>query len=113
MHGPGSLEAHAIGEVEAALVASGERYRQFVNRGTLSVGLYRLEAGATDEQSPHAEDEIYYVLSGRARLTVGGEERAVGPGDVLFVAAQADHRFSAIGETLSLLVFFAPEHRQR
>ncbi len=104
------LEAHAIAEVETARRASGQAYRQFVNRGTLSAGLYVLEAGATDPQQPHAEDEVYYVLSGRGRITVAGEERPVAAGDVLFVAAEAEHRFHDIGETLSLLVFFAPEH---
>lgn len=104
------LEAHAIAEVETGRRASGQAYRQFVNRGTLSAGLYVLEAGATDPQQPHAEDEVYYVVSGRARITVEGEERPVAPGDVIFVAAAAEHRFHDIAETLSLLVFFAPEH---
>jgi len=106
------VEAHAIGEVEAARLASGQAYRQFINRGTLSAGLYVLEAGATDFQQPHAEDEVYYVLSGRARITVAGEEREVVPGDAIFVAAGEDHRFHDIAERLSLLVFFVPEHAQ-
>lgn len=104
------LETHAIGEVEAARAASGEAYRQFVNRGALSAGLYVLEAGAADPQQPHAEDEVYYVLGGRGRIIVAGEERPVAAGDVIFVAAQAEHRFHDIAERLSLLVFFAPEH---
>jgi mannose-6-phosphate isomerase-like protein (cupin superfamily) len=104
------LEAHAIAEVEDARRASGQAYRQFVNRGSLSAGLYVLEAGATDTQQPHAEDEVYYVRSGRGRITVEGEERPVAAGDVIFVAAEAEHRFHDIAETLSLLVFFAPEH---
>ncbi len=106
------LETHAIAEVETVRRASGQAYRQFVNRGTLSAGLYVLETGATDPQQPHAEDEVYYVLSGRARITVAGEERPVAAGDVIFVAANTEHRFHDITESLSLLVFFAPEHAQ-
>ena len=105
-----ALEAHAIADIENERVASGTAYHQFVNRGTLSAGLYVLEAGSTDPQRPHAEDEVYYVLSGRGRLTVEGEERTATAGDVIFVAAEAEHRFHDIAETLSLLVFFAPEH---
>ncbi|MBA3413993.1 MAG: cupin domain-containing protein [Chloroflexia bacterium] len=104
------IETHAIAEVETARQASGQAYRQFVNRGTLSAGLYVLEAGATDPQQPHIEDEVYYVLSGRGRITVEGEARPVAAGDLVFVAAMAEHRFHDIAETLSLLVFFAPEH---
>lgn len=106
------MEAYAIAEIESARAAAGQSYRQFINRGSLSTGLYVLDAGATDTQQPHAEDEVYVVLRGRARLTVAGDERPVAEGDVIFVAATVEHRFHTITETLSLLVFFAPEHAE-
>ena len=40
-------------------------YREFLRVPDLSAGLYVLEAGATDPQSPHTEDELYYVVAGR------------------------------------------------
>ena len=70
-----------------------------------------LAAGSTDTQSPHAEDEIYYVVSGRGAIDVAGERRPVQPGSIVFVAKEVEHRFVDIEEDLSLLVFFAPEHR--
>ncbi|MGH2614280.1 MAG: cupin domain-containing protein [Thermomicrobiales bacterium] len=91
--------------------ASGNAYLQFLNEGTLSLGLYVLAAGATDAQTPHAEDEVYYVVAGRATVEVAGEKRPVQPGSMVFVAKDVDHRFVDIEEDLSLLVFFAPEHR--
>ena len=91
---------------------SGNPYLQFLNEGSLSLGLYVLEAGSTDIQSPHAEDEVYYVVSGRATVEVSGERRPVQPGSMIYVAKDVDHRFVDIQEDLSLLVFFAPEHRQ-
>ncbi len=51
---------------------------------------------------------MYYVLRGRARMRVGAEDRAVGAGSVIFVAAEVEHRFHDIAEELALLVFFAP-----
>lgn len=89
---------------------SGEDYLQFICEGSLSLGLYELAAGATDPQQPHAEDEVYSVVSGRAKITVADETREVGPGDSIFVAAMVEHRFHDIEEDLSILVFFAPEH---
>lgn len=89
---------------------SGEDYLQFVNEGSLSLGLYELASGATDTQQPHAEDEVYYVVSGRAKITMADETREVEPGDSIFVAAMVEHGFHDIEEDLSLLVFFAPEH---
>ena len=74
----------------------------------LSMGLYVLPAGDTDPQQPHTEDEVYYVVSGRARFTSGDEERDVHPGMVIFVEKGAEHRFHSITENLMLLVVFAP-----
>ena len=87
---------------------TGELYLEFVRRESMSCGLYVLEAGATDPQEPHQEDEVYLVLSGRGRLRAGDRDDPVGPGSVLFVARTVPHRFHDITERLSVLVFFAP-----
>jgi mannose-6-phosphate isomerase-like protein (cupin superfamily) len=67
-----------------------------------------LAAGATDKQTPHQEDEIYYVVRGRAKMRLGGEQRSVNSGDVIFVEKTLEHRFFDIAEELALLVIFAP-----
>ncbi|HYX84939.1 MAG TPA: cupin domain-containing protein, partial [Gaiellales bacterium] len=95
-------------EEHVARAATGELYREFLRAHSMSAGLYVLEPGATDPQSPHGQDEAYYVVSGRARFTCAGEDREVATGDVLFVPAHVEHRFHAIEERLSLLVVFAP-----
>jgi mannose-6-phosphate isomerase-like protein (cupin superfamily) len=87
---------------------AGELYAEFLRADSMSAGLYVLEAGADDPQSPHDQDEIYHVVSGRARFASGGADREVGAGDVLFVPAREQHRFHAIAERLELLVVFAP-----
>jgi len=102
------MEAYDLADLRAARAASGRLYHEFIRTHDLSVGLYELPAGATDPQGPHTEDEVYQVVSGRARITVGEEDRAVGPGSVLFVAADAVHRFHDITEDLVVLVFFGP-----
>ncbi|MBI2775763.1 MAG: cupin domain-containing protein [Chloroflexi bacterium] len=102
------MEAFELADLVAARAAGGRLYHEFIRTHDLSVGLYELPAGASDPQGPHTEDEVYAVLSGRATLTVGDEERAVGPGSVVFVAADVVHRFHDITEDLSILVFFGP-----
>ena len=69
-------------------------------------GVYRLPKGGTDDQKPHDLDEVYYVVSGRATFEVAGERRPTRAGDVLFVAAEVEHRFLEIEEELVLLVIF-------
>ncbi len=83
-------------------------YAEFLRVPSLSVGVYRLPAGANDAQEPHTEDEIYYVVRGRGRFRAGREDTAVKPGTVLFVEAGVEHRFHSIAEDLEVLVVFAP-----
>ncbi len=50
------------------------------------------------------------MISGRATIRVDGEDRAVKPGSLVFVAAGVEHRFHDIEEDLRVLVFWAPPH---
>jgi mannose-6-phosphate isomerase-like protein (cupin superfamily) len=87
---------------------SGDAWREFLRAGMFSAGIYRLAAGAADPQTPHEEDEVYLVLTGRAVLEVAGERHPVGRGSVAFVAKRVEHRFTDIDEDLEVLVLFAP-----
>jgi len=107
------MDAWELSELEAARAAGGRLYHEFISVPDLSGGLYVLEAGATDPQSPHAEDELYVVMSGRAKVTVDGEVRQVAEGSVIFVGARVEHRFHDIEERLVLLVMFGPAEYSR
>lgn len=89
-----------------ALLESGIPYREFLRVPALSCGVYQLPAGAEDLQSPHDEDEVYFVVSGSGRLRVDGAEQRVGRGSILYVKATAEHSFFEIEEDITLLVFF-------
>lgn len=107
------MDAFELDDLRATRRASGRGYLEFLRSPDLSIGLYELPAGGIDPQGPHAEDEAYYVIAGRATITVGDEERQVGPGSVVFVAAGVVHRFHDIEEDLSLLVAFGPAEGSR
>lgn len=87
---------------------SGKPYFEFLHVPDLSVGVYQLLVGDTDIQSPHTEDEVYYVAEGRAEIKVGDENRQVQSGSVVYVPKNVVHRFHSIKEDLIVLVFFAP-----
>jgi len=97
-----------VHDLDAQRARSGKLYREFLRVATMSAGLYVLAAGATDPQRPHHEDELYYVLRGKAHFRAGDEDREISAGSVLFVAAEVEHRFYDIAEDLAVLVFFAP-----
>ncbi|MDQ6876886.1 MAG: cupin domain-containing protein [Candidatus Dormibacteraeota bacterium] len=107
--GGAAFQAAELDEVIAQARAAPDRYAAEVLRSDLlSVGLYLLPAGATDDQEPHGEDEVYYVVRGRAVLRVGVEDHPVQTGTLLFVPAMAVHFFHDISEELVLVVFWAP-----
>jgi mannose-6-phosphate isomerase-like protein (cupin superfamily) len=98
----------SLPEIDEQRRESARSYREFLRVPTMSAGLYVLPAGGTDGQKPHREDEIYYVVRGRARFKAGSEDREISAGSVIFVAAQVGHRFYDITEELAVLVVFAP-----
>jgi mannose-6-phosphate isomerase-like protein (cupin superfamily) len=97
-----------IREMDQERLQKGKAYSEFLRVPSMSAGLYVLTAGADDTQRPHHEDEMYYVVRGRARFRAGDEDREVSAGSVLFVAAEVEHHFYDIQEELAALVFFAP-----
>ncbi|MBX2999377.1 MAG: cupin domain-containing protein [Caldilineaceae bacterium] len=102
------MEAFEYAELREKRRHSGKSYLEFLRYPSMSMGLYELPSDGVDPQQPHAEDEIYYVVRGRAQIYVDGEDRTVGPGSVIFVARGIEHRFHTIEEDLSILVVFAP-----
>jgi mannose-6-phosphate isomerase-like protein (cupin superfamily) len=97
-----------ITQLEKQRGQAGKLYLEFLRLPAMSAGVYVLPAGSTDPQKPHKEDEMYYVVRGRAQMRVGSEDRAISAGSVIFVAANVDHRFHDIADELMVLVFFAP-----
>lgn len=89
-------------------VETEKRYLEFLRIPAMSAGIYALSKGAQDLQSPHQEEEIYYVIRGRARMRVGMEHQEVSAGAIIFVEARKEHRFFDIEEDLLVLVLFAP-----
>ena len=107
------MDAWDLATIETARATDGQLYREFLRVPDLSAGLYVLAAGAADPQSPHSEDELYYVVSGRCAVTVGNETSEVSAGSLVFVAASVPHRFHAITERLQILAVFGPAEGAR
>ena len=99
-----SWQVFDLDGIKARLTGEEVQYLEFLNVPALSCGLYHLPAGSTDMQAPHDDDEVYLVLSGKARMRLGEEERDVGPGSLLYVGATLEHSFFEIQEDMTLLV---------
>jgi mannose-6-phosphate isomerase-like protein (cupin superfamily) len=74
------------------------------------IGMNCLEPNQTQTVHAHqGADKIYFVLAGRGRFSVGGEERESGTGTLVIAPAGVPHGVTNTGsERLSLLVAIAP-----
>ncbi len=102
------MELHNVDDIIRSWTAGSPPYLEFLRTAAMSAGVYRLPAGGIDPQRPHREDELYLILRGQARMTVGERDATVGPGSVVYVAAGVEHRFHSITQDLDVFVAFSP-----
>jgi mannose-6-phosphate isomerase-like protein (cupin superfamily) len=87
--------------------------------GNLAVAMARVRGAeieyyapvSVDLQRPHARDEIYIIASGSGTFTAADESVSFATGDVLFVPARVEHRFSGFSDDFATwVIFYGPEY---
>jgi len=63
-----------------------------------------------DRQQPHAQDELYFIQRGTARLLIGAQRYDCASGDAFFVAAGVEHRFENCSDDFVTWVVFYGAH---
>src|SRR5258706_2718814 len=101
------MKAFELAQLTSQRESSNKAYLEFLKVPDLSMGLYALPAGGTHPQSPHTGDEVYYVVSGRAKIKVAKEDQDVQAGSLEYVAQNIEHRFHSIERDRTVLVLFA------
>ncbi len=66
---------------------------------------FRLEAGAVLPMHRHPHEQTGFLVSGRLRLTIGGETFEAGPGDAWSVPSDMDHGGEALEDTVAVEAF--------
>ncbi len=75
--------------------------------GTMSVEVFAPKGA--DRQTPHNQDELYFIQSGRGEIVIAGQRFEAAAGDAFFVAAQVEHRFENFtGDFVTWVVFYGP-----
>ena len=75
-----------------------------MRHGSMSIEYYK--PVGKDLQTPHKQDEIYVIASGKAVFYRNGERMQIASGDVLFVPAGMEHRFEDFTEDFATWVIF-------
>lgn len=87
---------------------AGEPFVRTMAHGSMSVELYA--PIGSDLQSPHDQDELYFIQHGSGIIVIGESRHEFSPGDCFFVAAGVEHRFSTFTPGFSTwVVFWGPK----
>ena len=75
--------------------------------GTMSVEVFAPQG--VDLQTPHTQDELYFVQRGTGEIVINGQRFDAAAGDAFFVAAHVEHRFENFSEDfVTWVVFYGP-----
>jgi mannose-6-phosphate isomerase-like protein (cupin superfamily) len=86
---------------------AGEHAVVVFQRGPLDIALSLPQRPS--QQTPHAQDEIYFVVRGRGVLLHDGKREPFESGDLLFVTAGIEHQIEDISEDFAMWrVFYGP-----
>ena len=98
-------------QVALAALARNEDRLPFVElfaHGSLSVEIY--QPLGRDQQTPHARDEVYVVVSGSGEFVNDGVRKPFTAGELLFVPAGIEHRFENFSDDFATwVIFYGPE----
>ena len=83
---------------------AGEPFVRALAHGSMSVEAFA--PNEFDRQSPHTQDELYFIQRGSGTLTIDGVAHGCGPGDAFFVAVGQPHRFSSFTRDFATWVVF-------
>mgnify|MGYP001584165090 CR=1 FL=1 len=93
-----------VDEARRAPIPPGFRSAALMRHGSMVLRYYAPQG--TDPQTPHEQDELYIVASGRGAFVCSGKRVPFGPGDALFAPAGALHRFEDFGADFGTWVMF-------
>jgi mannose-6-phosphate isomerase-like protein (cupin superfamily) len=89
-------------------LAAGETAATLMRHGTMRL-LYYAPCSA-DVQTPHQQDEVYIVASGKGTFFCSDSYVSFGPGDVLFAPSGAKHHFEGLSNDFgSWVIFYGPK----
>lgn len=90
----------------------GERFAIALAHGSMSVEYYA--PVDSDPQTPHDQDEVYFIHKGTGELVIDRARHPFSAGDCLFVGAHVEHRFENFSKDFGTwVVFWGPKGGER
>jgi mannose-6-phosphate isomerase-like protein (cupin superfamily) len=105
----------AVNRLPAAATPAYPKGAPFVTMmagGSMSVEVFAPSTSGlgADKQQPHAQDELYFIHRGTARLIIGEQRFDCATGDAFFVASGVEHHFEDFSvDFVTWVVFYGPQ----
>lgn len=108
-----------VNRQQAAIINTphGSEIRPLIDRTTSSIERCSLAeevlpAGKSVSRHYHLEtEEVYYILQGEGRMTVGSEVKEVAAGDAIFIPRGSTHTLENTGQTpMTILLVCGPAY---
>lgn len=112
--GQSKVEASSVSLAEAleGIRAHGDNFHVGLTHGTMRAILYVPKG--KDDQTPHEQDEVYVIVSGRGVFDLDGRRIPFQANDVIFVAARQPHHFIEFTEDFKTwVIFYGPKGGER
>ena len=93
-------------DAQAHIPPGREHSVSLLQHGTLNVKLSL--PVFPNQQTPHAQDELYIIIRGRGVLFHEGEREPFETGDLLFIAAGTEHWIEDSEDLAVWVVFYGP-----
>ena len=69
----------------------------------MEVRYYRYPPSAGHKPHAHAEEQVMMVMKGQMRSRVAGEQKILGPGEAVYIAANVEHESWSVGEEVEFI----------
>ena len=82
-------------------------FHTFLNRQNIAAGVLVLAPGQEDTQTPHDDDEVYFVIRGDGHLKIQNKDYEISEGKAYYVQKKIPHKFFGNKKELVVLYFFS------
>ena len=83
-------------EKDTITPAYSSAYGPTIRGKKIEMGIFSYPAGTEGKPHAHPNEQIQMVVKGKARYTVAGEEKTIGPGEAVLIPANTEHSMKVL-----------------
>lgn len=86
---------------------------RFVHTDNMTLAYWRIDAGAAMPEHAHPHEQMTNLIQGEFEMTVEGESKLIGPGNVVTIPSNALHAGRAVTDCVIIDVFWPTREEYR